>query len=285
MTKINRILLLAAMLALPVIMMAQSPSNQTIYLKNGSVIKGTIIEEIPNKSYTVQTADQSTFVFAIEDVEKIVWFSPTPSQGLFRFKPEITPGIKEVSPYQLSFDLIFGTPINNDDYQYYDNLSGLNATFLYQMTSNFSIGVGTGIEGYDGLNWIPVFMEFRSEVQHGITTPFLYGRIGYNNPSMHSNYRNYNGGIMAGLGVGAKTKISQSTTLSLNIGYRYQALGYEEYVYYAEVRGDDINVTGGEPNGTEPPSPEPGIMPPYWYPPYKVNTGVHFLTLGIGLNF
>lgn len=42
-----------------------------IYLKNGSVIKGEIIETIPDKSYKVRTADGNIFIFAVDKVEKV----------------------------------------------------------------------------------------------------------------------------------------------------------------------------------------------------------------------
>ncbi|MFH0774683.1 MAG: hypothetical protein V2A53_04205 [bacterium] len=42
-----------------------------VYLKNGSVIKGKVIETAPNKSYKIKTKDGSIFVFEAEKVEKI----------------------------------------------------------------------------------------------------------------------------------------------------------------------------------------------------------------------
>ena len=37
--------------------------QEIVYLKNGSVIRGTVIEQVPNKSIKVQTADGSIFVY------------------------------------------------------------------------------------------------------------------------------------------------------------------------------------------------------------------------------
>lgn len=42
-----------------------------LYLKNGSVIRGIIIEQIPNLSIKIQTMDGSIFVYKMEEVEKI----------------------------------------------------------------------------------------------------------------------------------------------------------------------------------------------------------------------
>ena len=42
-----------------------------VYLKNGSVIRGMIIEQTPNVSLKIQTKDGSIFVYKMEDVEKM----------------------------------------------------------------------------------------------------------------------------------------------------------------------------------------------------------------------
>jgi hypothetical protein len=42
-----------------------------VYIKNGSVIKGMIIEQTPNVSLKIQTRDGSIFVYKMDEVEKI----------------------------------------------------------------------------------------------------------------------------------------------------------------------------------------------------------------------
>lgn len=41
-----------------------------VYLKNGSIIKGIIVEQVPGKSLKIQTSDGSQFVYQIAEVEK-----------------------------------------------------------------------------------------------------------------------------------------------------------------------------------------------------------------------
>jgi hypothetical protein len=50
---------------------AQDGSNHILYLKNGSIIRGTIVEVIPNKLVKIKTNDGSLFVFEIEQVLKV----------------------------------------------------------------------------------------------------------------------------------------------------------------------------------------------------------------------
>ena len=45
--------------------------QDVIYLKNGSIIRGTIIEQVPNESLKIETADGNLFVYKIDEVEKM----------------------------------------------------------------------------------------------------------------------------------------------------------------------------------------------------------------------
>jgi Flp pilus assembly protein TadB len=45
--------------------------KDVIYLKDGSILKGTIIEQIPNVSLKIQTGDGSVFFHKMENIEKI----------------------------------------------------------------------------------------------------------------------------------------------------------------------------------------------------------------------
>lgn len=62
-------------LLLFVFMFATVTYSQTykdvVYLKNGSIIKGIIIEEVPGKTLKIQTTDGSVFVYNFDDVEKM----------------------------------------------------------------------------------------------------------------------------------------------------------------------------------------------------------------------
>ena len=42
-----------------------------VHLKNGSIIKGIVIETIPNETIKIRTSDGSIFVYSFDDVEKI----------------------------------------------------------------------------------------------------------------------------------------------------------------------------------------------------------------------
>jgi flagellar hook protein FlgE len=44
---------------------------EVVYLKNGGIVRGVIIEQIPNVQLKIQTMDQNVFVFKMDEIEKI----------------------------------------------------------------------------------------------------------------------------------------------------------------------------------------------------------------------
>jgi hypothetical protein len=68
----SRISLLAAFFVLcAFIAAAQQSTRDVVFLKNGTIIKGTIIEIIPEKSIKIETADSSTVVYQMSEIDKI----------------------------------------------------------------------------------------------------------------------------------------------------------------------------------------------------------------------
>ena len=57
--------------------------QEVVYLKNGSIIRGVIIEQIPNESLKIQTQGGSVFVFKMSEVAKIVK-EPAIAQSVLR---------------------------------------------------------------------------------------------------------------------------------------------------------------------------------------------------------
>ncbi len=75
--KRNLLLLMLTLTAASVL--AQS-KQEVVYLKNGSIVRGTIIEQVPGKNLKLETADGSVFVYDMTDVEKITKEEPKKSQ-------------------------------------------------------------------------------------------------------------------------------------------------------------------------------------------------------------
>ena len=48
------------------------PLEDVVYLKDGTIVRGIIIEQIPGKSLKIQTQGGSTFIYTLEEIAKIV---------------------------------------------------------------------------------------------------------------------------------------------------------------------------------------------------------------------
>ena len=66
----KKILLTMVFVLTATVLLAQNLQD-VVHLRNGSIIRGTIIEQVPNQSLTIETADGSLFVLAIDEVERI----------------------------------------------------------------------------------------------------------------------------------------------------------------------------------------------------------------------
>lgn len=51
--------------------LGQSNYQDVVYLKNGSIIRGVILEQVRNESIKIETAGSNVFVFQMDEVEKL----------------------------------------------------------------------------------------------------------------------------------------------------------------------------------------------------------------------
>jgi len=67
----KKIFVLLCLLSLFLLTTKAQNYEDVVYLKNGSIIRGLIIEQIPNQTIKIQTKDRNVFVFNIPEIEKI----------------------------------------------------------------------------------------------------------------------------------------------------------------------------------------------------------------------
>jgi hypothetical protein len=68
----KKFLLLTVVILWAINMLKAQQYIDVVYLKNGSIIRGVILEQIPNQSIKIKTADKSLFVYKMDEVDKIV---------------------------------------------------------------------------------------------------------------------------------------------------------------------------------------------------------------------
>jgi hypothetical protein len=237
--------------------------QEVIYLHNGSVIKGLIIEEKPGKSYVIKTSDNNVIVCNYEDVLKIT--REVPQESTQVAVPEAP---KQASSKKMN--LLLGCSLYGEmNSESGTGSTGIEASIDFKTTPYITTGFGIGLDGYDGLKWMPIFAELKIDLGDGKSKPFLYGRCGYIAPTEnYKDYREYTGGLLMGTGIGLKSIIGDHTSLIFKLGYRYMAINYTETYYPMPLY------------------PENGMSEPYpYYYPSSYNNHGHFLSLSMGISF
>lgn len=193
--------------------------SDIVYLNNGSVIQGTIVEQIPNKSIKVQTKDGNLIDCQEDDVLKIV-----KEGGTFDINDnshQRSSGLN--SGYRGSIEL--GCYFGTGDYR----IDRLNFHFINGMQINpyFSLGIGTGVYFFmneyddleDGPFLIPIFADFRFNFINKPVSPYLSFDIGY---SFNASDDFKGEGLLLNSSIGVSFKISRDRELYTGIGYQLQ---------------------------------------------------------------
>jgi len=209
------------MLLVPMIFIVSSAFSQrntedVIYLKDGSIIRGEIIEQKFGDFVKIESTGHNVWVFSAEDIDRIVKEKHLPPK-----KWDLN--IKEKGYFNIS-DV--GLLAGRDSYQ---NRYSFSALIIngYQFKNRLSLGLGTGIEFMD-IPLAPAFLDVRHTILKGKLSPFIGVQGGYAFPLVNY-YDNlygpkYKGGYMLGSVIGIKNYITDNTALVLSVGFRHQQL-------------------------------------------------------------
>ena len=121
-----------------------------VYLKNGSIIHGVIIEQIPNVHIKIQSGS-NLFVYKIDVIEKITKELTQNKSSIYSSdnKNEIsslTKGAKSIS------GVVSYTTASNDGDDTFTSLS-INPSIGYFLTNNFSAHIGLIFSSYSTEQW------------------------------------------------------------------------------------------------------------------------------------
>ncbi len=180
-----------------------------IYTKNGSIVKGVIIETIPNASYKIKTADGNLFVFKIEEIDKIE------KQEVSVQKRKAEPALSKQSGFssieETGASLILNETTNTP-------LFALHSINGYLFNPHLFAGVGVGIEADEITAVIPIYAECRAYVSKGKVSPYFAAGGGYG--LMYINQGQNKGGPMGHILTGLKVVLSAKAAFNVSAGFR-----------------------------------------------------------------
>ena len=215
--------------------------QEVVYLKNGSVIRGTIIEQVPNVSLKIQTNDGNIFAYKMSEVAKITKeetssnrIHSSSSSLLSSFEldgrgPEIgyrgfvdlgcTIGIGKLCEWRIELNTVHG----------------------YQFMPYLFAGLGVGVHYYfNPAVSVPIFADIRSDILNNSISPFVEMRVGYSPFKAKGFYFNPS--------LGCRFTMRGINAINTSIGYSMLRSDYEfaSYGYYysekATLGGFNIRV-------------------------------------------
>lgn len=185
------LLLLTLLLSISTYVAAQN-YTEVVYLKNGSVIKGVIIEQVPNVSLKIKTGDGSLIICQMNEVEKII----KEERYTRDYRTDIDnrkAARNTLKGYKGFVD--FGYIADLSDYD--ANKVEISTSHGYQFNNYFYLGGGVAADFYTDADLIavPIFVDFRANFINKKVTPFADIKTGYSVGDVEGAY------VSTGIGV------------------------------------------------------------------------------------
>jgi hypothetical protein len=213
--------------ACPFISKGQASSEDVIYLKNGNIIYGTIIENKPGQYVSLKTEEGNVLTNKWEKIFKITKtksYMPKKTDTVFNINGFRKPsGYVNITEINGGFDFESHTP----NYIAY----GIRTINGYLINPEFSIGAGLGYDNdnYNQIAFLPIFADFRFYTfgYSGFILGIDIGASPVINPD-----NNYYGGLMLSFCLERRIHVSKKIALNISVEYNRQYYTYNYYYSY-----------------------------------------------------
>ncbi len=219
---------------------AQKKTEDIVYLKNGSVIHGAIIEIIPTETLKIQTADHSIFIFKMDEVDRIAEGPP----DYFEKKKNSYVNIFDIgyliASGQASMEFNGHSDKHDNEYEAY-SVRDVNG---FLASKNFILGIGIGYENYTSsatdflpkTEYIPLFIDLRSFNGSKSTSAYFACDLGYKfgltktsatiyddfSSTLYTVDDEFKGGLFVNPALGVRIQLNMKFALHVSIGYEFQ---------------------------------------------------------------
>jgi hypothetical protein len=224
----KKLMVLFIMLTIITLPLSAQRTKDALYLKNGSIIYGKLLE-VSENNYRIQTSDGSLFNYRSDEVAKFI-----------KESPQVVGRRSDGVGMALEAGLLIGS-----------QSSELEAPFSFNILVNYTagtkniLGIGSGVE-YLGSTFSPLFLEYKRLFNEKRATPFVFFRGGAlihtggdeeSDPYNQYYYpKDYKGGASLGIGTGISWAREDMETY-LSFAYRYAQTSYKQKSY------DDVTYT------------------------------------------
>jgi len=193
--------------------------KEILYLKNGSVLEGRIVDSTGNK-IKIETKGNCTWAFDKSEIEKL---------ENHRTQNYSSTGFANFSTINLNFGR------NDYSIRLSPSLTTINGFYF---ANKFYAGFGVGIEYFE-YGGIPLFADLKYFINNKKVSPFIDFQGGWELPIVYNSYNFGNqrfGGINVGGEIGLINSISENFAFTCSFGYRYQEQKSKtDYWYWSET--------------------------------------------------
>jgi hypothetical protein len=233
---------------LPVVMLfSQSNTEDVVYLKNGSIIRGAITEHKIGDKLKIELMGGSVFVFNENEIDSIKKEN-IQKQQLKRFNKT---SYRNNRGYMnmTEFGFIYGTNLKNDNSQnsYYayspdDFGVSIHTVNGYRHWPYLFTGAGVGIDRFINYKqtFSPFYLRLQSEFLKKKATPYVQCDVGYavmwkQKGDDYVSYKNQ-GGLY--LTAGGGVRIYTQSRASVIVGLTYKRINSKSEMRYTYIEGD-----------------------------------------------
>jgi len=229
---------------------AQNALQDVVYLKNDSIIRDIIIEQIPNESIKIETRDRNVFVFKMDEISKFT--KERPPEVMYD-TPQISRQPEQLTKYAAFIKLGYGHGGGNGAYigSYNINRLSLSAINGYKFSPYFMLGFETGFNYYTMTYvekdytsrvadfTIPLSLYVHANLTQSNVVPFFSVSGGYN---VFISGDAFFAGLILEPTFGVSFKISSKIRLSLSLSYTMDQIQYYYYIPFLDNYGNITTV-------------------------------------------
>ncbi|UCG26992.1 MAG: hypothetical protein JSV24_08425 [Bacteroidales bacterium] len=224
--------------SLSLVSTAQSKMEDVIYLRNGSVIRGTILEEKPGDYVRIESNCRNIWVFKSDEISRI---AREEIPGPDTVEADKRHGFLAVA----DMGVLAGKGEDTKDAPF-----SIHTIYGYQFKTRLYCGAGLGME-FLNVTYVPLFADFRYHFSSNNITPYIFIQMGYNQPLENEDNDYYDvrekGGFLLNPGLGMRFIINPRTSIVMSVSYRYQELKSQVTYYWPEetvIRYEYLNRLG-----------------------------------------
>jgi hypothetical protein len=249
------LLSLALLLGLQLSLHAQNAVEDVVYLKNGGILRGSVLEQVPGETLKIETIGRNVFVVQMADVARIAKEPvtpattsaplPAPTLDTREKTADLPDPDKKIS---IIVEGNVGVVASGGDAGLRNGsvvAFGLQAAVDYRLSPSIHVGLGGGADQIGGSWFFPVFADFRYFITQRPTAPYFSASVGWAMGETYSeknqygttiaSYRN-SGGLYASPTFGIRWNATPKAGLIIGVGPRLQMMqgavdvqGYKTY--------------------------------------------------------